>query len=217
MRHLSRLQCDETFDVIVLLTVLEHIVDLNSTLENVSRILVPGGLLFLRVPDACRFADYDDSPFQQFSPEHVNYFSIASATNLLGEHGYRLAASEEAALSESDNTVLPMINLLFAKTAGAGRYTIGKDPSSWPQLERYIRSSRDRESAVDARIRRLADSQEPIVVWGTGVTPSGCWSWRLRDCKIVAFIDSNADYEGGEFNNVRINRRRSYSSTRTRF
>jgi len=201
----SQLNADADFDAIVLLTVLEHVVDLNAAITNVSKMLSRNGLLFIRMPNACRFPDYDDSAFQQFSPEHINYFSIVSAKNLLGKHGYTLLVFEEVALRESDNAVLPMANLLFVKDPGAGGCVSEKDASTRTQLERYITLSRARDSDINGRLSRFVKSQEPIIVWGTGThTLRLLELGSLRQCNIAMFIDSNPHYEGGLFNNVSI-------------
>ena len=71
----------DTFDLIVLSAVLEHICDLQATLLHIRRMLSRDGLVFVSVPDASRFSKDDDAPFQHFSIEHVNYFSGTSLNN----------------------------------------------------------------------------------------------------------------------------------------
>ena len=76
------------FDVVILIGVLEHLVDVPEALRRIAELLVPGGVAVIDVPDAKEFSRFPEAPFQQFSVEHVGYYSEASMTNLLGAHGF---------------------------------------------------------------------------------------------------------------------------------
>lgn len=196
---------DEVYDVIVALTVLEHIVDLDSTMDNISRMLRPNGLLYVRVPNADRFAEYEDAPFQQFSPEHINYFTKDSVENLLGKHGYNLAGFAAVAMTETDNAVLPMLQMMFVKNGVQRGRGFIRDAAVRRNLEAYVGSSSRREARVNGILSALAETGEPIVVWGVGThTLRLLETGALRNCSIVAFIDSNPHYSGGLFNNIPV-------------
>ena len=48
------------------------------------RVLLPdGGLLYVEVPDVTAFADWENAPYQDFSTEHINFFSPISLDNLM--------------------------------------------------------------------------------------------------------------------------------------
>jgi len=72
------------YDVVVLNHVLEHIPDVAGALEAARKLLKPGGLLYIEVPDANRY-DTHKLPWLDFNIEHINHFS----QNLL----YQLAAN----------------------------------------------------------------------------------------------------------------------------
>jgi 2-polyprenyl-3-methyl-5-hydroxy-6-metoxy-1,4-benzoquinol methylase len=202
---ISHPESGQTYDLVMLLTVLEHVVDLEGALKNISALLNSGGLLFIRVPDVCRFPDFDDSPFQQFSPEHINYFSTVSTANLLARHGYTLRKTQEIPLRESDDSILPMINLMFRKSDHKNEFTPGKDAATRTQLKKYIDASMAKERSIQEKIEPFAISQEPIIVWGVGThTLRLLELGALKKCNIAAFIDSNTHYEGGLFNNVPV-------------
>ena len=202
---ISNPRLKEAYELAVLLTVLEHIVDLKAAINNISRMLRKGGLLFIRVPNACQFSDFDDAPFQQFSPEHINYFSTVSARNLLGKYGFSILGCLEVSMPESDNTLLPMINLMFRKNDKANGFTPEQDMATQTQLKKYIELSAAKEREIDRKINTLAISQEPIVVWGVGThTLRLLESGALKKCNIVAFIDSNDHYNGGVFHDIPV-------------
>jgi SAM-dependent methyltransferase len=201
----SQPMSETTCDAVVLLTVLEHVVELNSTVENMSRMLRHGGYLYLRVPDAEKFDQYEDSPFQQFSPEHINYFSVTSASNLMGKHGYRLLESESVAMLETDNSLLPMLHLMFKKDVEGGERGWVRDLSVKSSLRRYIYASSKREEKVHGTIEGLAAAGDPIVVWGVGThTLRLLENGPLGRCNIIAFIDSNPHYVGGVFKGIPV-------------
>ena len=52
---------DRKFDLIVLSNILEHVRDLKPALRRICDVLAPGGMLFVQVPDASRFAHRDDA------------------------------------------------------------------------------------------------------------------------------------------------------------
>lgn len=52
----------QQFDVVTMIGVLEHLQDLDATFGYLAAILVPGGLLYVEVPDATAFADWPNAP-----------------------------------------------------------------------------------------------------------------------------------------------------------
>ncbi len=77
----------ETFDLILLVGVLEHLRDVQPAVRTVAGRLKPGGLLYCAQPDVTAFADCVNAPYQQFSVEHVNFFSETSLNRLMAACG----------------------------------------------------------------------------------------------------------------------------------
>ena len=77
----------ERFDAVLVVGVLEHLREVRPALEIVRRLLAPGGLLYCAQPDVAAFADCVNAPYQQFSVEHVNFFSESSLHRLLATCG----------------------------------------------------------------------------------------------------------------------------------
>ncbi len=69
---------DNTFDVISALHVLEHISDLNAVLDELSRVLKPGGRLQITTPYAGDLRAFQD-------PTHVRYFTIKTFEYFVAE------------------------------------------------------------------------------------------------------------------------------------
>lgn len=102
------LYVDERYDVIVFNDVLEHIPDINATLQACMRHLVPGGLLVINAPN--RFGtlyriskrllrlglsgSFDRMWQLGFPSPHVHYLDSNSIVPLAERHGFTLLSSE---------------------------------------------------------------------------------------------------------------------------
>lgn len=79
---------DNSFDMIVCLEVLEHIKDYDRAIKQMSRILTPGGVLFISVPTL-----RTERIFEFFFPkwldicQHVNVFRMQDLVEVLSFHG----------------------------------------------------------------------------------------------------------------------------------
>jgi SAM-dependent methyltransferase len=79
------------FQAVVLGDVIEHLVDPGAALEQITRLLAPGGVLVLLLPDAgSRLARTMGARWWSVIPTHVQYFTRRSLALLLERHGYRV-------------------------------------------------------------------------------------------------------------------------------
>jgi len=183
------------YSVVSLVAVHEHIVDPAAALRDIAELLAPHGLLYLHVPDAGRFYDDVDAPYQQFSVEHINYFTAASLRNLLASVGLEVAAERAIVVKLSDIAEGPALEVLCRRTTQ--ELAIDRDLEGVAALRRYIARSAQKEATVVVKISELAEAQTPIYVWGTGTHALHLLtSSRLAECNIVGFIDSNPHYSG---------------------
>jgi 2-polyprenyl-3-methyl-5-hydroxy-6-metoxy-1,4-benzoquinol methylase len=194
----------QQFDFLIMVGVLEHIRELESTLCTLRGILTPNARVYLDVPDATQFADWPDAPFQQFSTEHINYFSGVSLANLMRSHGFAQIFSEKVLRQYTDATVMPSVQSVFENRDAAPVAPV-PDEQSEQRLRQYIAQSR----AVDERIRQLiertAGNREPILVWGVGThTQRLLATGGLDRVNISAFVDSNPRYHGQRLRDIPI-------------
>ncbi len=73
----------------------------------------------MEVPDATRFAMSPDAPFQEFSIEHINYFTPVSLVNLMGRYGFSEVFSEQASYDQTDTHIGYAARILFQRTEAA--------------------------------------------------------------------------------------------------
>ncbi|RAK63267.1 methyltransferase [Hymenobacter edaphi] len=81
-----------SFDVITLWHVLEHILDLNATLEQLVTLLKPDGILVIAVPNAeSPDAQYYREQWAAYDvPRHLYHFTAKTVGRLLGKHHLQL-------------------------------------------------------------------------------------------------------------------------------
>ena len=78
------------FDAVFLGDVIEHLPDPEAELERIARLLAPGGVLAMALPDAgSRLARLMGSRWWSVIPTHVHYFTRRSVKQLLERGGYR--------------------------------------------------------------------------------------------------------------------------------
>jgi SAM-dependent methyltransferase len=81
----------EPFDAAVMADVIEHLPDPGAALDRVARLLAPGGVLALALPDAgSRLARVMGRRWWSVIPTHVHYFTRPSLRLLLERHGFTL-------------------------------------------------------------------------------------------------------------------------------
>jgi SAM-dependent methyltransferase len=194
----------EKFDFLIMVGVLEHIRDLEGALATMRQLLRPNSRIYLDVPDATQFADWPDAPYQQFSMEHINFFSGVSLANLMRTHGFEPIFSEKVLRQYTDVTVMPSVHAVF-EDRGVPAGEVFRDDESEERLRDYITDSR----VVDHRIRELIDrtagQREPILVWGVGThTQRLLATGGLDKVNVCAFVDSNPKYHGKRLHDIPI-------------
>lgn len=182
----------ERFDVILLSGVAEHLRDLRPTLTLLKGLLRPNGRLCISVPDANRFADYVESPFQYFSVEHINFFTPRSLESLLAALGMRLHSSWETVFLLGTMNE-PAISGLF-EIADAPPAIIA-DTTGPLAVARYVEESGRLAARVTANVGALIESGLGTIIWGAGsLTMNLLSDPSFARLNIVAFVDANPHY-----------------------
>ena len=195
-------QPDKLYDFIILLHVMEHVEDLRKAVACLRRVLTPNGRVFVEVPDGSRLAGRPDAPYQEFSNEHINFFSTVSLSNLFKTNGFRVVTTGEAVHDQCENTRCNVAWGVFEVTEAP--QMLEPDRVSEPGLRRYIEESAETDRRVFQAIREGARNRE-LLVWGTGAhTRRLLATGGFTDIRIAAFIDSNPHYQGRELRGVPV-------------
>jgi SAM-dependent methyltransferase len=185
--------------------VLEHIRDLETALAEVRAVLSPGGIVYVEVPDALTHADWPNAPYQDFSTEHINFFSPLSLQNLMLRHGLVERFSEQNAREQAWRTTMSNVSAIFQKAAEPAAFVPIFDARTEQGLRRYIDSCRTSEAKLHQTIAELAASRRPVIVWGVGTHTGRLMRVsKLSEANITAFVESNARYQGKELQGVPI-------------
>ena len=197
---------EHSFDLIVMTGVLEHVRDLDQALLQLTRLLTRHGLLYIAVPDASRYAEGEDAPFQEFSVEHINFFGPGSLTNLMGRHGYDLVSCEQTSVEANYKTHTPIIQAAYRKRVGGACGTALKiDRDTVTGLLLYIKKSVYEDARVQSLVKKVAMEGESLIVWGTGSQALRLLEGdSLGQIRIHAFVDSNPLYQGKLLRGIRI-------------
>ncbi|BCS55976.1 methyltransferase type 11 [Geobacter sp. SVR] len=191
------------FDAIILSAVLEHLVDFEYSMNKIKALLSDGGLLFIEVPDAERFHEFIFAPFQQFSVEHINYFSRTSILNLLSAYSFKILEMKQNE-SSLNLTVDPDLFVLSVKTAIPEEPEIVPDVVSEPTLLKYIHDC----SGIDQKIRTIISEKllelDRFIVWGAGTHTQRLIGAGLDTSKILYIVDSNKRYAGKKLDHIDI-------------
>ncbi|MFC1621902.1 class I SAM-dependent methyltransferase [Patescibacteria group bacterium] len=83
---------DDTFDVITLWHVFEHIINPNLVLRELNRILKKNGLLFLSIPNVESFSAklFKNNWFALYPPVHIFHYSIDTIAKVLEKSGFEV-------------------------------------------------------------------------------------------------------------------------------
>lgn len=190
----------EKYQVVLLTHVLEHIPDLRNFMNCVGKNIQVGGMVYIESPDADNFFISDSGrylpehrePYQQFSMEHVNFFTKLSLFNLMTSLGYQLK------FLQSQVSVVATIASWWQKAT-----PLVDDQTSF-NIKNYLANSARLLLSVEKHIKKLS-KEGKLYVWGAGgYTQKMLAQTSMRKLSIVAFIDSNPDYHGGMLNGKKI-------------
>ena len=189
-------------DFLVLIGVMEHIRDLDAAVAQISMLLQEHGRVYLEVPDASRFQARFDAPFQEFSVEHINFFSAASLTNLMNTRGFRAVAS--------GSTIRPQYEVCCP--AAYGIYEKSPQRTPWQRdldteigLQAYIRDCAASDQHLRSEIDRATSRGGKIIVWGVGAhTLRLLATGGLDPGRIALFVDSSPHYQNQELRGIPV-------------
>ena len=182
-------------DCLILSHVLEHVRDLAGALTWVSGQLSRGGVIYVEVPDASRYAEYYKIPYYYFDCEHINHFDPVSLENLFRSAGFVICDMLQKDIPTSAEDRYPVIAAIFRKLPEVVYDGPVLSCGARKGIEAYLRLSVDDD--VYQLIDSLADGGEDLMVWGAGQYALRLLSsTRLAECRISAFIDKDGKKQG---------------------
>ncbi|MEK7072361.1 MAG: class I SAM-dependent methyltransferase [Patescibacteria group bacterium] len=192
----------EKFDLIILSAVLEHLVDFDYSMQKIRSLLNENGLLFIAVPNAEKFSLFVSAPFQQFSTEHINYFSRYSIKNLLSRFSF-----EEIAVRQDEHKLNNAVDteiLSLSKKTAEETLKIVRDDISEPRVREYITKCLAMDLTLNQIIQEKLSGKDKIIIWGVGTHTQRLIGSGLDLSKILFFVDSNKRYAGKKIKGLEV-------------
>lgn len=192
--QMSLFSIDESlgkFDLVILSHVLEHLLDLTSTIERLNYLLNEGSLLYVECPNASNYNKVIHAPLQEFNTEHINHFTEVSFENLFGLHEYEKVSTADKVMKIASDQDYHSVYGIFKKNAENFHYTLKPDTEILDSISDYIQKS---EKIFDAILDKFStiDHLESIALYGIGQFAFKLLS-RLadRNYKEVLLFDNN--------------------------
>ncbi len=167
--------------------ILEHALDLRPLLAEADRRLADDGVVYVEVPDASRYGEFNTVPYVDLYLEHVNHFGASELDGLMAGAGFGKLAGGRTVIDPAGALPAPCIHGLYRR--GPGPPEPGPpDRSLRSALEAYV--ERCEQHPLMGRLRELADRGRAVSLWGLsqhamlllGQSP-------LKDCRLRALVD----------------------------
>lgn len=180
---------EESFDLVILNHSLEHIIDVESTMRNIDRVLKDKGYLFIEVPDVEGYVEEEAAPFNFLTYEHVLHMSMNDMDNLAGIYGYEMINSGKYYKKVSN---YPSIYAVMRK-GGKREITYSEIPEI--SMLGYLEKSKKNFEKFLAPLRQ---SGEELILWGIGAS-TAILIESFQGCNVQALIDRNPNRQGLKF------------------
>ena len=170
----------EPADCIILSHVLEHVEDVRGTTDWIQNSLTDGGYVYIEVPDASRYAEFD-IPFLDFNSEHINHFSLNHLLASLAGGKMRVVSAGERTIYLSNGKPYPAIYVIAKKSMPLKE-----------SIDCYIATSEEALDRFNESIAlQLGDARE-CILWGAGEYMTHIANLEIfKRVKIVAVVDRN--------------------------
>lgn len=180
------------YDCVILQGVLEHMYDLSRAMDVVRAITRPGGKVFVGVPDAARYREFDEVPYDYFNSEHINHFDEISLVNLGSLHGFSTIGFCTGVLTLAQ-VEQPVIFCMYQNT---GEKKQPEKSNCRDAVLDYIAVT-ETNRPLGQKIDDLLKTGEQIIVWGAGnFTSRLIPTTGLGKCNIKMFVDNDRNKQG---------------------
>jgi 2-polyprenyl-3-methyl-5-hydroxy-6-metoxy-1,4-benzoquinol methylase len=175
-------------DLLIYKHIFEHFFDLHSAAKAAHKNIVPGGHLFIAVPDATQYNNFREYSFLHYmNLEHINHFDLPHIESLFSSYGMSMEYTDTQLLDISEDYPVPIMSCLFRKTSDSGPADIEPDFNLAEDMLHWLE---DNKSLDTTELKNLAASQHSVYVWGISLRTSMYLAMSsLKSCNIKAFLD----------------------------
>lgn len=154
--HLPEHPPQRRYGLITLSHVLEHVRDVKTLLRFVWGLLLPGGHIYIEVPDASRYYEFP-IPFMDFNSEHINHFTPNTLMEAIGEAGLTFVTDpkrKKIALPHGDG--YPAIWMIAGPPP--------EDPMN--RMINYVAHAESKMRRINAYLEEQLKYVQTVAIWG---------------------------------------------------
>jgi len=187
---------NQTFDVIVMEQVLEHLFTPGNAFQEARRVLKNDGIFCIGVPDAARYADYFFFDYYWLLlREHIQHFDIAHLVLLGNQAGFELLEYHKTVHAiMTEKMLMPNLYAVFRRSESTrvSNQTHFDSASLKQLMNGYLTQENTRWAVKRQQIEELIQSRQPVYVWGIGREFLYLYeSAGLKKCSLAGLIDAN--------------------------
>lgn len=192
---------DTKMDIIIVSHILEHIIDIKSSLESIRNKLSNNGIIYVEVPNTNSYNKTKNiSPIKYFHHQHITHFDKFHLINLFENNGYTKILSGHSSRLKEDLKI-PCIWGIFKKND----IKINEIKQNFTLSYKIKVWFNNIDLDTDNILLNLEMSKKVTYIWGVGMHMKMLLSMSpLRNCNIKYFIDSNKNYYNKTINNKNI-------------
>lgn len=177
------------YDCLILSHVLEHIFNLDFFLNNISKNIKSGGLLYIEVPNAELYSKFNNiTPLQEINIEHINFFSKISLNKLLLKYGFCTLSLNDDYFNIKDNKYYVIRGIFLKNIINLS-------------FKNYID---DGNKIIDSYNFSLLNKYRKIYVYGCGQFLFKILKKITYFTDIIFIIDDNLCYQDKKIDNIDI-------------
>lgn len=187
---------DGSVDVLSFFDVMEHLLDLDASLDKAHDVLAADGILVIRVPDLSNLNRRNQHVLLNISREHVNYFTQTSMRRLLEDHGYDLFSIQPSGRTELAEGVFYQGTTFFARAKPKTHSTISDltdflESHDWPHTGWTGVSTRFQFSRLGQQARvQLVKEDEITSEWHFRLGIGSPRRWRKELARQLMELES---------------------------
>lgn len=180
----------EKYNLVILNGTLEHLLDIRKCIAQIKTFLNDDGRIFLQVPAVEDFASHTDL-YQEFSTEHINYFSMPALSNLM-----RLYGMKNEANTIDHQSIMGLSGNSLSLWKNGGGVEIIRETPDFSYIDRYMDQCKKFSDKIINELRDK-DYSQGFYIWGAGTQTAMLYQMNAFPHDAVkGIIDSNANYQG---------------------
>jgi SAM-dependent methyltransferase len=184
-------------DLVMAVGVLEHIRDLQRAIGSLGKAVRPGGLIFLDVPDLEGFHLTNEAPFQEFSTEHINFFTQGSLDNLMARLGFSREFNRVVTRVHSGGSTMRVLASAYRKGTRSADFAPAFDAAGPAAALAYAAQCEGEAEPERTLVGQVLEAGVPFAIWGAGtVTCRLLATTGLAQAPLAFIVDSNLHLQG---------------------